>query len=232
MQKIESNDEGFTGIWSKGIKLECGTLFLNQKLSDDLFFNKLTHLTCISEKMLDQSMTQFKKNHSRPYVYSLNYPELDDHLKRKGFFHYDTQHVLKNETLPSKKPSLVRISSDDISLWTQVFCDSYDCQEWTESVNSILKNSMSSIEYFVDESHSSCMALYEKSSILGLYCLGTKPHMRKQGIAASMIDFALHEVHSRNLDFLILETFERDNLVNFYSKLGFEQAYQKKIYAI
>jgi GNAT superfamily N-acetyltransferase len=76
------------------------------------------------------------------------------------------------------------------------------------------------------------MALYEKNSVLGLYCLGTIPHMRKQGFAATLIDFALHEAHSRNLQFLILETYGQDNLVNFYSKLGFENVYSKKIYTI
>ena len=76
------------------------------------------------------------------------------------------------------------------------------------------------------------MVLYEKNSILGLYCLGTVPSGRKQGYAASLIDFALHEVHSRNLEFLMLETYERDDLSKFYANLGFEDIYQKNIYTI
>lgn len=232
MQKIESNDHGFTGIWSNASQLECGTLFLNPKLPDDIFFDKLTNVTCISEKTIAESIEQFQKNHSKPYIYSLNYPEFEDFLKRKGFVYYDTQHVLKKRTLPSKKPDVTKITSDNITTWTSIFCEAYDCQEWTEPVNSILENSLSSIEYFVDESNSSCVALYEKNSILGLYCLGTMSSRRKRGSAASLIDFALHEVHSRNLEFLMLETYERDNLLKFYSRLGFENVYQKTIYTI
>jgi len=232
IQKIESNDNGFTEIWSNQRQLECGTLFLNPSLSDDLFFNKLTNVTCTSEKMIDESVERFQKNHSAPCVYSLNYPELEDFLKSNGFVYHDTQQVLKKKTLPTKKPNAIKVTRDTISLWTKIFCEAYDCQEWAEPVSSILKNSISLTEYYIDESRSSCMALYEKNSILGLYCLGTMPSRRKQGSASSLIDFALHEVHSRNLEFLMLETYERDNLAKFYSNLGFEGIYQKKIFTI
>ena len=232
MQKTESNDNGFTELWSNVVQLECGTLFLNPELADDLFFNKLTNVTCTSEKMISESIKKFQKNKSKPYVYSLNYPELEDYLKNRGFVYCDTQHVLKKRTPSSKKSRATKITPETISLWTEIFCEAYDCPNWAEPVNSILKNSISSAEYYVDESNSSCMALYEKNSILGLYCLGTIPTRRKQGAAASLIDFASCEVKSRNLEFLMLETYERDDLSKFYSTLGFEKIYSKQIYSI
>ena len=232
MHKIESNDTGFTKLWSNAIPMECGILFLNPALSDDLFFNKLTNITCTSEKMLAESVELFKKNNSIPYVYSTNYPELEIFLKSKGFVYYDTQHVLKKKKLLSQKQVATRITDDMIPLWTGIFCEAYDCHEWKETLDSILKNSLSMAEYYVDESHSSCMVLYEKDSVLGLYCLGTMPSRRRQGSASSLINFALHEVNSRNLEFLMLETYERDNLLKFYSTLGFESVYHKTVYTI
>lgn len=232
IQKTESNDNGFTELWSSACQLECGTLFLNPKLSDDLFFNKLVNVTCTSEKMISESLEKFQKNKSKPYIYSLNYPELEDYLKNRGFVYYDTQHVLKKRTLPPTKPRATKITSETTSLWTKIFCEAYDCPDWEKHVNSILKNSISSAEYYVDETNSSCMALYEKNSILGLYCLGTIPSRRKQGTASSLIDYASNEVKSRNLDLLILETYERDDLSKFYSTLGFEKIYSKRIYSI
>lgn len=232
IEQVESNDHGFTGIWSIPNHLECGTLFLNPKLLDDVFFNKLTNVTCTSEKMISKSLEKFQKNTSRPYVYSLDYPEFETLLGKMGFVYHDTQHVLKKSTMPTQKPVAIKISHNDIPIWTGIFCEAYDCPEWTEPVNSILKNSLSSVDYYVDESRSSCMALYEKSSILGLYCLGTIPSRQKQGIAASLIDFALHEVNFRHLEFLMLEAYGRDNLSRFYSKLGFESLYDKKIFTI
>lgn len=232
IQKIESNDNGFTGIWTDVHQLECGTLFLNPKLSDDLFFNKLTNVTCTSEKMIDESLEKFQTNYLKPYIYSLNYPEFENMLEKKGFVYYDTQHVLKKRNSQSEKPLVIKISHDTIPLWTKIFCESYDCLDWMEPATSILKNSLSNVDYYIDESNSSCVALYEKNSILGLYCLGTIPSRRRNGTAALLIDFALHEANSRNLEFLMLETYEKDNLSKFYSNLGFERVYDKKIFTI
>lgn len=232
MQQIESNDTGFTGMWSNSIKFDCGILFSNPQFLDDVFFNKLTGVTCLSEDMVDKSIEHFQKNNLVPSVYSLNYPEFDILLKKKGFSYYDTQHVLKKRTAPSKKTSAVKITHDTIDQWTRIFCDAYDCPNWSKHVTSILEQSLHSVGYFVDESGSSCMALYEKDSVLGLYCLGTVHDKRNRGTAASLIDFASHQVNSRNLEFLMLETYERDGLLGFYSKLGFERLYHKTVYTI
>jgi GNAT superfamily N-acetyltransferase len=232
IEKIESNDLSFTGFWSAPVQLDCGTLFLNPKLANDIFFDKLTNVTCISEKMISNSVEQFKKSGSKPYIYVLDYPEFEDFLKKKGFICYDTQHVLKKRSSSSKISNVKKITSDNTAVWTKIFCEAYDCQDWAEHVNSILKNSLSFIDYFVDESNSSCVALHEKNAILGLYCLGTIPSRRKLGFASSLIDFALYQVYSRNLQFLMLEVYEKDNLLQFYSKLGFESIYKKIVYTI
>ena len=65
-----------------------------------------------------------------------------------------------------------------------------------------------------------------------MYCLGTIPEKRKKGLAKLLINYALNKVKSRNLDFLMLETYQRDGFLDFYSKLGFEKVYEKKIYTI
>ena len=232
IQQIESNDASFTGIWSHSKKLECGTLFLNPQLSNDIFFNKLSAITCIHEKTIDQLCEQFSKNATNLFVYSLNSPEFEKLLKVKGFAYYDTQYVLKKTSLSSKKPSVVKISTDNASIWTKIFCDAYDCPEWFDPVSLIVNNSLSVVDYFMDESMSSCMALYQTNSILGLYCLGTIPSNRKKGTASSLIDFATNEAKERNLGFLMLETYGKDKLLKFYSKLGFETLYFKNIFTI
>ena len=232
ISKIESNDMGFTGMWSNKTKFDCGILYSNSKFSDDVFFNKLTGVTCVSEDMIDTVIGHFRKNNLVPYVYSMGHPEFDNLLEKKGFSHYDIQHVLKRRTVPVKETSTVKITRDSIDVWTRIFCEAYDCLAWSASVASILEQSLQYVGYFVDESGSSCMALYEKDGILGLYCLGTMPDKRNRGTAASLIDFASSEVHSKNLEFLMLETYGKDNLLEFYSKLGFEQVYSKTVYTI
>ena len=233
-EKIESNDQGFTAIWSDVTQLECGTLFMNANLPDDLFFDKLTNITCLSEKMIDDTTDVFHKNNMRPFVYALNNPKLEEFLLKKNFKFYDTQYVLKNRTASDIDTQYVhRIEKKDSILWADIFCKSYDCSDWIDEVDNIVKDSISQVEYLVDAEHNaSCVALYEKNSILGLYCLGTLPEKRKKGLAKLLINHALNKVKIKNLDFLMLETYQRDDLLGFYSKLGFEKLYEKKIYTI
>jgi len=232
ISEVEENDLGFSRIWSQSTNLECGTMFINPELPNDIFFNKLTNITCISESMIDEALAVFRKHKTIPYFYSLNYPELEEIFQKRSFIQYDTQHALKKNSTSKKTTNVYRITDADSMLWSKTFCDSYDCYEWILPVDRMVKNTLSSIEYYVDESISSCMALYEKNSLLGLYCLGTIPSMRRKGLAESLIDFAQNEVNRRKLKFLMLETYEKDNLLNFYSKLGFQEIYQKNIYTI
>ncbi|HSD05205.1 MAG TPA: GNAT family N-acetyltransferase [Nitrosopumilaceae archaeon] len=214
--------------------MECGTLFANEKLPNDIFFDKLTNITCLSEKMIDEAIALFKKYNTQPYVYVLDNPDLEKMLVKKGFVLYDTQHVLtKNSDSNLEHSAMHHVAKKDSLLWAEIFCKSYDCLEWIDEVNSIVRNSVSQIEYLVDSEHNaSCVALYEKNSILGLYCLGTIPEYRKRGLGKSLINYALTQVKRKNLDFLMLETYEKDNLIEFYSNLGFEKIYEKKVYSI
>jgi ribosomal protein S18 acetylase RimI-like enzyme len=230
--EVEENDLGFTSLWSHATNLECGTIFLNPDLPNDIFFDKLTNMTCTSEPMIDEALGLFHRYSITPFVYSLNYPALEELLRKRNFVYYDTQYVLKKNNSSQETNKAYKINNDDSMLWSKTFCSAYDCYEWIDTVDKIVRNSLSLIEYYVDESISSCMALYEKNSILGIYCLGTIPNMRKKGIAESLINFAQSEVNRRKLKFLMLETYQKDNLLDFYLKLGFQEIYKKNIYTI
>ena len=232
--KIEENESGFTSLWSKITNLECGIFFVNPNLPNDVFFDKLTSITCLSEKMIDEAVVLFEKNKTQPFVYVLDNQKLEELLLKKNFRLCDTHHIMKKSAFSKIEHNPVHhISRKDSLLWTEIFCKSYDCLDWVEEVNSVVRNSVSDAEYLVDSEYNvSCVALYEKNSILGLYCLGTIPEYRKKGFAKSLINYALNQVKEKNLDFLMLETYARDNLLQFYSDLGFDQIYEKKIYTI
>ncbi len=234
ISKIEENDIAFTALWSNMTILECGYFFANQNLPNDIFFDKLTNITCLSEKMIEEALSLFQKNNTRPFVYVLDNPELEELLRKKGFTLYDTQHVLK-KTGDSKQENLAvhHIARKDSLLWSDIFCRSFDCPEWIDEVNAIVRNSISNVEYLVDsEYNGSCVALFEKGFVLGLYCLGTVKENRKKGLARLLINYAIDQVRLRNLEFLMLETYGLDGLIDFYSNLGFEKVYEKKIYSI
>ena len=232
--KIEANETGFTSLWSNMTALECGNFFANQNLPNDIFFGKLTNITCLSEKMIEEALSLFQKNNTQPFVYVLDNAELEKLLLKKGFTLYDTQHVLKNISHSTQENYAVHhIARKDSLLWSDIFCRAFDCPEWIDEVNAIVRNSISSVEYVVDLKYNgSCVALFEKESVLGLYCLGTVKEYRKKGLAKLLVNYALHQVSLRSLDFLMLETYGRDGLLDLYFKLGFEKLYEKKIYTI
>lgn len=234
ISKIEENEYDFTKLWSHGDILECGTLFANQNLPNDPFFNKFTNVTCQNEKMIDEILFLFRKYNTRPFVCVLDNLDFEKFLHEKKFTVYDIQHVFKKSFTPDAKDlSVRRITKKDSFLWSEIFCKSFDCYDWIDEVNYIVRNSLDKIEYLIDEKYNaSCVALYEKHSMLGLYCLGVLPEKRKNGLAKLLTNYALNLVKKRNLDFLMLETYEHDNLLEFYSKLGFENVYKKKIYTI
>lgn len=232
ISRLEALDLAFTGFWSQSISLTCGRFYFNDELPNDVFFNKLTSISCLDEVFLKESLMLFKNHHTIPYFYILNGLDLEEKLIKKNFMHFDTQHVLVRLPGETNSSNVHRISQVESTRWSEIFCAAYDCNEWLQSVNAIVKKSANSVEYYIDESMSACVALYESKSLLSLYCLGTVPKMRHKGYAASLIDFALNEAKIRGVEFLMLETYGRDKLLDFYFKLGFKEIYKKNIYTI
>lgn len=231
--KIEENDSAFTGNWASVQNFDSADLFSNPNLPNDPFFNKLTNIRRISYKVIDQAISIFQDQRLRLFIHVLDDPKLEDYLLEKGFSHHDTLHVLKITNTPSGKSLVKKISMKDSKLWTEIFCSAYDCHDWFDEVNKIVQNSVSKVDYFVDsEEEASCVALYDRNSILGLYCLGTKPGKRSKGLARLHVNHALNIVKEGKLNFLMLETFHKDNLLDFYAKLGFEKIYEKKIFTV
>ncbi len=230
--RSEKVDSAFTSFWSNSINLRCGTIFFNPDLPNDVFFDKLTNLTCLDDETLGDSLQLFETYRTIPYVYTLNNPEFDKKLIDRNFKLYDIQHVLIRNQNSAVTSNVNRVSSKESMTWSEIFCRAYDCYEWIAYVDKIVKKSLDSIEYYLDESSGSCVALYESNSLLGLYCLGTLPNMRKKGLATSLIEFASNQTKQRDLEFLMLETYQKDKLLDFYLNLGFKEIYQKKLYTI
>lgn len=229
IQRAEDLDLAFTAMWSRSVKMECGTFFFNDDMPNDVFFDKFVGIGCLDEKTIADSLSLFERHRTVPYFYLLEREDLETVLARKGFRAFDTQHVLVKDPSKSRQEA-ARISKDGVRQWAETFCSAYDCMDWMGAVMNAVESTASDVEYYLDDSKSACMALYEKNSILGLYCLGTIPSMRKRGLAASLVDFAAGQAERRRLEALMLETYQRDGLVGYYKTLGFREICAKKIY--
>ena len=231
ISRIDSLDLAFTGLWSESVRLECGTFFSNPDMPNDIFFDKLAGIKCLDDKMIGEALGLFEKYHTVPYFYLHAREDLEKVLAGKGFRLYDVQRVL------AAKPShhataALRVGAGGAMRWAETFCSAYDCMGWIGAVSKVVQGTSDKIEYYLDEQCTSCVALYEKGQVLGLYCLGTVPRARRRGQASLLVDFAAGEAGRRGLDLLVLETYERDGLGDFYDRLGFGEVYRKKIYTI
>ena len=119
------------------------------------------------------------------------------------------------------------------------FCESFDASDWKSEVEKIVKLHfreltllMSYIKYNYNKMPSGCVALFNRYNLMGLYCLGTLSPFRGQGIAKNMIKKSLRVARQENLDFLFLQTFDKEGLIKFYKRMGFQIAYNKKIYVL
>lgn len=230
IRRLEAVDRAFTALWTESLVLKYGTFFFNPEMPDDVFFNKLTDVACLDDKIIADLMLRFKKYSMPPYVYVLNRPDHEEILVKNNFRMYDVQHVLVRTQKSAIHASARMVSPPDSIKWSKIFCRAYDCEDWLMAVDKIVRKTSGQIDYFTDESMSSCVALHETAGILGLYCLGTVPELRKRGKAGELIGFSMQEATRRKLDFLMLETYQKDNLLDFYRKHGFETIYRKKIF--
>ena len=126
-----------------------------------------------------------------------------------------------------------------LPIWIDIFCKSFDVLEWKPELERILKKHFNDlallIAYVNSNSHqipAGCALLLNQDKTTGLYCLGTIPSFRRQGVARKVIKVSLDIAMQENGGFLILQTFTNEGLAELYDRLGFQLIYKKKIYVL
>ena len=250
---IENNEILFCSLWTNLITLgKCAEIFFNKKLFFDYFFNRWNSLCSTNVKnTIDgviETFLQMKINcclyiiENREYQYS----NLEKLLIKKGFRHIDslqTMVLYTNENLnldahsEIKTQSFGMINNDKASrdLWCELFCRSFDVVQWEYEVKKIVSinfDRLVLLASYLEDRPVGCCALFEHDNILGLYCLGTLHSFRHTGLASKMILRCLEIARERGFDFIILQTFKSENLIEFYLKNKFKPLYRKKLYAL
>jgi GNAT superfamily N-acetyltransferase len=243
---MEYNEATFCSLWTQHIRIKnCADLFINEKFADDYFFNRLNIVVSLDiNSVIEESIRIFSERALNCYVYISDYDKhLESILLKKGFFLIDILHVLKFDLNNIKndeiKFEVTKIDSHLIPVWIDVFCESFEASDWKSEVEKIVKLHfreltllMSYIKYNYNKMPSGCVALFNRYNLMGLYCLGTLSPFRGQGIAKNMIKKSLRVARQENLDFLFLQTFNKEGLIKFYKRMGFQIAYNKKIYVL
>jgi hypothetical protein len=225
---MEENEWAFCSLWSKKIKINCATALINPKLTDDYFFNRATIENC--EIPYLQVANVFWKAGIDCHLYFKVQPP-------KCLCTVDTMYVLrlvKNDADLNSRIKVRLSKSSDVTTWIDLFCRSFSVPEWKDEVSRIIRANTNKIDLLLAYKGSTpagCAALFKKSDLIGLYCLGTVPMQRSKGVAASILKYASALAEERKLP-LFLQTFGSEKLLGLYRAKGFEVVYTKAICAV
>jgi N-acetylglutamate synthase-like GNAT family acetyltransferase len=244
---MEKNEMGFCRLWAERIRIhDCADLFVNYKLNEDYFFNRLNPFTCPFDTMvvIEEAVRVCMREGTDCYVHihdkKSNY---ESSLLKAGFKLIDTMQILKAESYKSEhqkaKIDVVRVDLASIPNWVETFCRSFDVLEWKPEVKKIIDLHFEKLILLLALIHvrtqpqvGGCAALYADHGVMGLYCLGTISDFRGLGLGKKLVGFSSELAQQQGINPLFLHTFTNDGLLPFYKKLGFRIVYKKKVYAL
>lgn len=245
IDNIDENESSFCSLWSSTHqKIDCAELFLNPKLGDDYFFNRLNIKNSCHN--ISDILNSIKNSHTN-YHDSLYVHLICNNEKNCVKFSIPKFGTMKILGLDLNKHAL-ESESDHIEIdvidknhlynWIDVFCRSFDSIHIKDEVTNIISkhyqkltllvahNNLNQVKYLVG-----CCLLYEKKETIGLYCLGTIQHFRRKGVARELIASAVRIAKNNGHNQLIVQTLTKEGYEEFYKKLGFRTIYEKMLYS-
>ena len=253
---MERNESTFCSLWTEHIKInECTNLFINEKLGDDYFFNRVNYTLCCHNAdhdtnaattlMLRNSIRLFSERRLKCYVYIDDSDSvLESILLKNKFTLLDTMQVFRSnvdeiQQHENQSSYVDKIGMDLIPVWIDVFCKSFDALELKSEVQRILKKHFNKLTLLVGYIKSNsrkipggCALLFNVDGLTGLYCLGTIESFRHQGLATKIIESSIEIARQQSARFLICQAFTNQGFAEFYKRLGFQLVYKKKIYVL
>lgn len=216
---MEDNEWSFCSLWTEKTKTRCGMALVNEKLQGDYFFNRATVEGCFpgAEKNIAKT---FWARGMDCYLYFQSTSALPV---------LDTMYVLTSIRAGKVKGDVRQVSKADLPAWIDVFCRSFGVPEWKDEVKRILAANFGKLELLLsykDGAPAGCAALYKKSGLTGLYCLGTVSSHRREGLARDMLSFAQQKTEGM---LLFLQTLASEDLIGLYRKSGFAVSHTKQI---
>ena len=246
IDNIDDNESSFCSLWSRTHqKMDCAELFLNPKLGDDYFFNRLNIKNSCSNisDILNSTKSSHTNYHDNLYVHliSNNKNSVEFSIPKFGtmkILGLDlNKHALESDHIENIEIDI--IDKNHLYNWIDVFCRSFDSVHIKDEVTNIISkhyqkltllvahhNNLDQVNYFVG-----CCLLYEKKHSIGLYCLGTIQHFRRKGVARQLIASAVRIAKNKGHNLLIVQTLTKEGYEEFYKKLGFRTIYKKMLYS-
>ncbi len=249
---MEHNESTFCSLWTEHIKInECTDLFINEKLGDDYFFNRVNNIlgchnadddaNAAARLVLHNSIRLFSEKRLKCSVYIDDSDSvLESILLKNKFTLLDTMQAFRSnvDKVQYQNQSIYvdKIGIDLVPVWIDVFCKSFDALESKSEVQRILKKHFNKLTLLIgyvkrnsNQIPAGCALLFNTDRLTGLYCLGTIESFRHQGLARKIIGSSI-DIARQSASLLICQAFTKQGFAEFYKRLGFQLVYKKKIY--
>jgi GNAT superfamily N-acetyltransferase len=244
---IDENESSFCSLWSRTHqKIDCAELFLNPKLGDDYFFNRLNIKNSCSNitDILNSIKSSYTNFHDNLYVHLIcnNENRVNLNIPKFGTMKVLGLDLNNKYVLDSNNTGIeidVIDNKNHLYNWIDIFCKSFDSVHIKDEVTSIISKHYEKFTLLVANHHyldkvkhfAGCCLLYERKESVGLYCLGTIQDFRRKGVARELITSAVRISKNNSPNLLIVQTLTKEGYEEFYKKLDFRTIYEKMLYS-
>ena len=240
----ELNEVSWWSNWAETKWLDKNAYLLLSRDFSEYFFNRGGFLTVTkkAEPAVELMEAEFAKRNLAPHIFiqsdSLG-PSLLQGLAKKGYRIADQMSVMEAEN-PSFKVNdglSIEMGIDDaVDRWAKVYLQSFYGENSllkpvTDILNRVSKNKDATLILASKDGRPvGALALFRTPGLMGTYCVGTVPGMRRAHVASSMLDFSTKLAKNEGRR-LILQTILSDSVEPLYVRVGFRRVYLKELFA-
>lgn len=158
-----------------------------------------------------------------------------ERLLASGYRQTDTMYVLRSkESTEEGGGDAEVVTTSSHERWTAGYLRAFYGDETLAPVvgplvTKLLKtNAATLLESSVGGETAGVLAIFRTRGLAGVYCVGTVPEHRRQGVATGLVARA-RRMATEEGRILILQTLESDGALEFYLQRGFEVTHTKRV---
>lgn len=238
-RSLELNELAWWSNWATLSWLGQDAHLLVSRKFPEPFFNRAGFLACRAvASSLEVVGARFRRLRTDPTV--LVYDDCTRGaraLARAGYAPVDKMAVMMLDTPGFRQNGSLRVeavSAGGESDWSRAYLRSFygETGLLSETLGIVAriakKKDVTLLEGLMDDEVAGVLAIQRSKGLAGIYCVGTVPRFRRQGVSGALISSAA-ESASREGRKLVLQTLESDGVEGYYRRGGFRRLYAKSV---
>ena len=233
---LERNEAGWWSFWGELEWLGTWAYLLTSSEFDEALFNRLGVVSSkLSETDTDEALARLgKRRESCVAVYESS-ARAEGAFTGRGYAIFDVMNVMrmgKETILTNAEVAVSAAGARDLKDWSEVYLTAfYGSTELRRKVLKVVRGlagrrDVTLLVARLEGKAVGVTALFRSPGVLGLYCLGTLPGYRGNGVARTLLAEAW-ELAKQEKRALVLQSLGSEETEPFYRRFGFELLYRK-----